>query len=83
MDTDTMRTADGLSLQSDAGRALSSPTIVELFLEQVVRLARRTALRQPVDGVWQEVSWDEFRNALGDRHLEQWAQLFAQLEANK
>jgi hypothetical protein len=43
-----MRTPDGLSLQSDAGRALSSPTIVELFREQVVRLAARTALRQPV-----------------------------------
>ena len=59
-----MPTVDGLSLQSDAGRALSSPTIVELFREQVVRLAPRTALRQPVDGVWQEVSWGEYGDAV-------------------
>jgi hypothetical protein len=34
-----MPTADGLILQPDAGRALSSPTIVELFREQVGGLA--------------------------------------------
>ena len=59
-----MPTAGGLSLESDAGRALSSPTIVKLFREQVVRLAARSALRQPVDGVWQEVSWGEYGDAV-------------------
>jgi long-chain acyl-CoA synthetase len=59
-----MPTVDGLSLQSDAGRAVSNPTIVELFREQVVRLAARTALRQSVDGVWQPLTWAAYGEAV-------------------
>jgi long-subunit acyl-CoA synthetase (AMP-forming) len=89
MDTGTMPTADGLSLESDAGRALSSPTIVELFRQQVRALRPRAALRRYVDGSWQPLTWAEYgdavceiakvrRNAVGEQYHDLIEQMYAE-----